>query len=611
MSLVIASNEILDTSIKNSQFQSAFSWSNHLNQPLKIQPNSEVAVQSLKVNKDGTISINPSTIWYVYFGVKLADGSVSLENTTSAIHVADLGISGVQEVSVDTLAGKIQEGLNSAVPTPETYGLAKCEVVRNASGTDFQGFKFEFSSRGTGKALNNIPQNWNSIFQKNFGETVGLTFNSASNTLTPIAKYKDRNGKAFYNVAVGEDTPLALNGGEYTVDLTNAEKTAWAVGLRRCSGNQSAQPDIYDYTSSELGYAEQFSDFVVYSVQDKIGVQNNQFKIRVYQSAYDSSELLNYDKPLTMREVDYTQGNGSFTDLYNWTTNASNDNYTKIRFQVDNENVRVYMVNASGSDLLVASSGINKGERFNPVRDTCRNLYPMAFCVNNASNNSYLTIDKWSGRQITGFSYANAKNDWWAYTVQNDLERKLAIPVETRDFLDMDSATPHTYKGVNASGVFEDYDYAMVLRPSTSYKDSGRANADNLFGFNGVVVLDNATKSGSNNEISTYISSQSPLMKSTTSIFVRLNNLPVKSYNAGQSRRSQIIYSAPRFSSGTEQQVGALFFESPEKTYISLDNPNELSLNTIDIDLVNENETLAKDLLGKSVCVLHFREKKG
>lgn len=610
MSLVIASNEILDTSIKNSQFQSAYSWSNHLDQPLKIKPNSEVAVQSLKVNKDGTISINPSTIWYVYFGVKLADGSVSLDNTTSAIHIADLGVTGSSEVSVETLAEKIQDGLNRAVPTPETFGLAKCEVVRNASGTDFQGFKFEFSSRGDGSGLNNIPQTWNSIYQRNFGSGVGLTFNSASNTLTPIAQYVDRNGKAFYNIAIGEDTPLALNGGEYTVDLTNAGKTAWAVGLRRCSGNQSATPEIYDYTSSELGYAEHFSDFVVYSVQDRIGVQNNQFKIRVYQSAYDSSKTLNDDKPITMREVDYTQGNGSFSSIYNWTTNASNDNYTKIRFNVDNEKIRVHLVNASGSDLLVASTG-DKGERFNPVRDTCRNLYPMAFCTNNASNNSFLTIDKWSGREITGFSYANAGNDWWAYTVQNDLERKLAIPVETRPFLDMSTDTAHTYKGVNASGVFVDYDYAMVLRPSNLYTDSGRANADTLFGFNEVVVLDNATKSGSNNEISTYISSQSPLMKSTTSIFVRLNNLPVKSYNAGQSRRSQIIYSAPRFSTGTEQSVGALYFESPEKTYISLDNPNEINLNTIDIDLVNENETLAKDLLGKSVCVLHIREKKG
>lgn len=607
MSLVIASNEISGTQIKQGQFQSAFSWSNHLNQPIKIKPNSEVAVQSLKVNKDGTISINPSTIWYVYFGVKLADGSVSLDNTTSAIHITDLGLSGAEEVSVDELATKIQEGLNRALPNPETFGLAECEVVRNASGSDFNGFSFKFTSRTDGSALNNIPQTWNSIFS-DYISGAGLTFNSASNTLTPVAKYVERNGKAHYNIAVGEDTPLALNKGEYIVNLENAGGCAWGVGLRRCVGVKGVPtPEIYDYTQADLGYENHYSDFVVYAVQDNIGGVGQQFKIRAYNSGYNASKTPNPTEPLSMYEVDYT-GAADFGDIYNWSTNGSA--YTKIKFTVENENVKVSMISASGEDVLLTDTGA-KGGRFNPVRDTCRNLYPMAFCVENASNNRYLTVEKWSGREIPNFNYSDSRNDWWAYLTQNDIEVRDAIPVETRPFMNAKSATAHTYKGINASGVFVDYDYAMVLRPDPRlYVDSTRANADQLFGFPRVVVLDNATKSGSNLEISTYLSSSSPLMKSTTSLFVRLNNLPVKSYNAGQSRRSQIIYSVPRFSTGTDQSVGALFFECPEKTYVALDNPSELNLNTIDIDIVNENETLANDLLGKSVCVLHFREKE-
>jgi hypothetical protein len=607
MSLVIASNEISDTTIKAGQFQSAYSWTNHMNQPLKLKPNSEVAVQSLKVNKDGTISINPSTIFYLYYGVKLQDGSITLDNTTSAIHIGDLGIDGVEEVSVEQLATKITTGLNRALPTPETFGLAECEVIRNASGSDFQGFSFKFTSRTDGSGLNNIPQTWNSIYQNYFGDSVGLTFNSASNTLTPIAKYVERNGKAYYNLAVGEDTPLALNKGEYIMNLENAGGCAWAVGLRRCVGVKGdTYPDIYDSTISDIHYDQHYADFVVYAIQDTVGGVGQQFKLRAYHSTYSASRVINTLEPLSMREVDYI-GAHDFDDIYNWSTNGSN--YTKIKFTVDNENVKVHMVHAGGEDLLLSTG--DKGTRFNPVRDTCRNLYPMAFCTENASNNRFLTVEKWSGREITNFNYSDPTNDWWAYLTQNDLEVRDAIPVETRPFMNSDNAISHTYKGINASGVFVDYDFVMVLRQDTKlYTDSSRANADELFGFPRVVVLDNATKSGSNDEISTYLSSASPIIKSTTSLFVRLNNLPVKSYNAGQSRRSQIIYSAPRFSTGTDQSVGALFFECPEKTYISLDNPNEINLNTIDIDIVNENETLAEDLLGKSVCVLHFREKE-
>jgi len=56
--------------------------------------------------------------------------------------------------------------------------------------------------------------------------------------------------------------------------------------------------------------------------------------------------------------------------------------------------------------------------------------------------------------------------------------------------------------------------------------------------------------------------------------------------------------------------VGSLFFESPERVYVDLNNPNEMNANMFSISIVNENNTLATDLTGKSVCVLHFRQKK-
>ena len=607
MSLVIASNEIAGTSNIQGQFQSAFSWSNHMNQPIKLPPNSEVAVQSLKINKDGTITINPSTIFYLYYGVKLADGSITLENTTSALHITDLGVSGVEEVSVEELASKIQTSLNKALPTPETFGMAKCEALRNASQTDFTGFTMTFESRTNGSALNNIPQTWNNVYSK-YIEEAGLTFDPAQSTLTPIANYAQRKGKAFYNVAIGTDTPLSLNEGIYEVDLTNAGGCAWGVGLRRCVGVKDRPlPDIYDSANSELGYSDQFADFCVYAVQDNIGGAGQNFKLRAYNSGVDSSEMGFFgEDPVSMKEVDYS--GGDFDDIYNWSSNASG--ITAIRFTVKNEEVVVDLLAGATVYNLLTNTGA-KGSRYLPVRDTCRNLYPMAFCTQNASNNRKLKINKWSGREITDFKYSHPENDWWAYLSQNDLEMRDALPVETRDFMDKNTGTTHTYRGINASGVMAGYDYVAVLRPDpTLYTDSTRANADHILGFPRVSVLSEATKSGTNLEISKYTSSSAPQLKSTSSLFVRLNNLPVKSFNAGQSRRSQVIYSAPRFSSGTDQSVGALFMESPEKTYIAIDNLSEINLNTIDIDIVNEDETLATDLLGKSVCVLHFRERK-
>tara|TARA_R110000772_G_scaffold47097_2_gene107805 strand:+ start:5098 stop:6978 length:1881 start_codon:yes stop_codon:yes gene_type:complete len=625
MSLVIASNEIQSNTTIGSSFQAPFSWSNHLNQPLLVKAGSEIAVSSLKINKDGTITLSPSNRFYIYWGQKLSS-TVAIEDTNSAVHITDLGLTSPTDFTVETLATRLTDALNKALPTPETYGMASCTVVRNAEGTDFQGFNFIFTTRDK-ITTSTIPQTWVNVWSEDI-PTAGLTFNPATSVLTPKLTYIQGGGMtglSRYNIATATDTPLSLNGGVYQVSLKNAGSTAWAVGLRRCMGIEyKSTPEIYDPSQSQYDYSEQYADYTVCAVQDSIGTAGNNFKIRVFCSAPDTSILDQTDSFLTQKEVQYYNASAStdFTAVYNWSTNASA--IDSVKFEVKNEEIKVIvsasavdytLVNITSDYKLVDGSGLTVPIRYPPVRDTCRNLYPTAFIANNASNNRSLTVQKWTGRTISGFTYAHPSNDWWGRLSSYDLMEEEAYPLETRPPLDTSSAqsplVQPTYGSVSGSDVLTGQEFIMVLRPNASYTDTSYANADTLLGFNGVSVLENASKSGSNSEISKYTSEQAPTLKSTTSLFVRINNLPVKSYNAGQSRRSQIIYSAPRFSSGTDQSVGALFFEAPEKTFISLDNEtSDIQLNQIDIDIVNEDETLADDLLGKTVCTLHIREKR-
>ncbi len=618
MSLVITSNEIQGTGVGLSEFQKPYTWSNHLDQPLVIPPNSEVAVQSLKVNKDGTITISPAHKFYVYFGVKLTN-SISIEDVSSALHLVDLGITEPTEFTVESLAEQIKGALNRGSTNPEIFGNCDVTVVRNPEGTDFQGFRLKFEQRTNGSAVNNLPTNWINLYEGfTYGEGAGLTFNSASNTLSPINNYANRD-KQYFNYALATDTPLNAHGGEYIVDITNASGSPWGVGLRRSQGvNGLPTPDEYNVAESMNGYSAQYVDFGVYAIQDNILTAGNNFKLRAFCSISDTTKL--DEQYLTMHNVDYVSGNGSFTGVYDWSANGSN--FTKVKFVLENEVLTVSMIDGASKEYPLLTntgvykktvSGFNTPTRFPPVRDSCRMLYPTAFCGQNASNNRFLTIEKWGGRQITGLTYNNPANDWWSYLVQNNLQDQYGREFEEKPMYNMSDAqdplVQPTYKGITTN-VAEDYDHVVVLRPDdTLYTESELANSDKLLGFDGTITLTNASKSGSNNKISEYTSSSAPELKSTTSIFVRLNNLPVKSYNAGQSRRSQIVYSAPRFASGTDQSVGALFYESPEKTYVSLDNLAPINLNTLDIDIVNENETLAVDLLGKTVCTLHFREK--
>jgi len=98
-------------------------------------------------------------------------------------------------------------------------------------------------------------------------------------------------------------------------------------------------------------------------------------------------------------------------------------------------------------------------------------------------------------------------------------------------------------------------------------------------------------------------------MKSNTSLFVRLNNFGLNSYNAGTGSISKILYSLPRFTNSGESSGNGLFFEPSQRVYLPLNNPAPLVVNEFSIDFVNENETLATDLSGKSNVMLHIRPR--
>ena len=82
MSLVLCSNQFLENS---GDFHSAYSFHNHLSDTLTIPANSEIAVQSVKINKNGTLSINKSTVFYVWFNQPLVAGTTELHQTTGYI----------------------------------------------------------------------------------------------------------------------------------------------------------------------------------------------------------------------------------------------------------------------------------------------------------------------------------------------------------------------------------------------------------------------------------------------------------------------------------------------------------------------------------------------
>tara|TARA_R110000782_G_scaffold67666_5_gene136688 strand:- start:3104 stop:4939 length:1836 start_codon:yes stop_codon:yes gene_type:complete len=606
MSLVICSNDIPTGISGTSQFQAPFSWSNHLDQPLRIPPNSSVAVSSLKINKDGSYSVGPANKWYGYYGEELS-GSMTLEETTSAPILADLGIDRNTDVTTDELAVLIQGGMNRAVPNPESFGLATCIVDRDAVTQEFKGFKTEFKSRTNASTLNVLPQDWVDSYPPSEENPIGgLSFDSATNRLT--ATTNDKNYSKF-NVAIGTDNPLALNGGEYILQIDQAVNTSWAMGLTR-SWTTAKPPTYFNEDDSELTRnTNLFGDFIVGAF-----ATTSIFRyIRVLHAVYKG------DGQMTMVEVDYTTGGGAFTDPLLW--NASNSaQWTKSKMEVDGEAMRVSLYNASTAkwdklvDYPLGNVNAIKGTIMKPIADTCRNLYPLAFISRLSAQGAappvtprYLTVEKFGGRVIEGLKYGIT--DWWGQLEAKGLTEMYGSQVDFRPYNDTETALTHTYLTAGVSGYIEDYEFVLIIKPDNiDYVETEQAAASVMLGFPNIPVLDSSSITANANGGGYWSSVSPPELRSTTSLFVRLNSLPVNTFNAGTSGQSKIIYSAPRFSTGTDKSTGAMFYECPQRTYISLNNPNELVVNTFDIDIVNADETVASDLLGKSVVVLHIKK---
>src|SRR5210317_467351 len=126
MSLVICSNNDSDdtTLRQSSSVYKAFSFRNDLASTYTIPPNSQVALQSCKVNIDGRVSVSgQNNKFYTFFGPKLdRDGTTSpqiseVPSTPALVDLTD-GVGQVLELSKNDFANTLQFQMRNATYHP-------------------------------------------------------------------------------------------------------------------------------------------------------------------------------------------------------------------------------------------------------------------------------------------------------------------------------------------------------------------------------------------------------------------------------------------------------------------------------------------------------------
>jgi len=610
MSLVICSNNDSDetTSRQSSSVHKAFSFRNDLASTYIIPPNSQVALQSCKVNIDGRISVTgQNNKFYTFFGPKLdRDGTTSpqIDEVPVAPALVDLtnGIGNVLELSKSDFANTLQSQMRNATYHPNQKDEITAETLTE-SNLDFKGYKITYDQNTT--LTNTVPAD-NSAFQfysdePPYGDQ-DFIFDYTNGVLT---RDDDFGGDC---VATFLDQPLSLCNGSMIVNISgtnanaNASGVEWHVGLSRfvpfTDGLGYYTPGYTDPDelpeSMNLDMAP-FADFAV--------ARNQAGELVCYQ--WQCSSALDFR--MTRKEVTYwTNASSDYKGTVR--KDISGENITDVRFSVSGERVKVEVYNATLAQYLLVTeyvAGQSKPSFFKPVLQTCWCLHPvLAIDIGDVGVNEGCSLE------ITHFDTPNIadynprvyqKGGWYESMVISQQER-LCADVDGRKLFSFGAglSTVYAQKGLNASGGV-DYDQVLILQQSDVYSPSPGANANALLGFNSLV--DTPTTDNVNELI--FDSVSVPSLLNPLSLFVRLDNLGQDCLNARSKNTSKILAHLTTL----ENKIGRQVYEPSNLVYLDLNNPSELRLTSFDVSFTYINEQFATILTGQSVVSLLFRQK--
>lgn len=635
MSLVITSNIGQEDDPEFSNVFKPFSYQNRLLNTMRIPPMSEIALQSAKINKNGLFVLDRNNSGFChYFGTPIEDlHNDDIENSTTQPFRAVIGTGEAfragdrkNEVNIDDMANEIKKGIDQAAFHPSlitgatTTGIT-VEPLYDATSAAFKGFEFVTTSQAAKTTRNAADITFTDVSKNN-----SYNFTQAAGKVT------SSDVRGFY--VQNREYPISQNAGTCTFNFSDAQTGTnpnWMVGLSRINTQRNIGLDEFDHlpdyfddtpTSATLKTPIFIRGQYVYA---DICVMRYAGELRVFQSG--ARTAAGTGSGIYMNEVIYYgDHNTNFDDVYDIATNE--DEYRKVKFTLTNEELKIELIDSEGSSVLLCdyttlrAAGAVKNQCLNPVNAAKWAMYPVCSAGRRGANahvNQVIELESIS--HYTNYpSYDSAQYvnyDWWGWS-QDRNQTVFCKELEMRDWNNHSRTTTNhgvaangllAPKGVNASGAMSDYESIIITARSAAYGDStNECNTQFSLGFSGDPI--SRPTASSNDLVFTNKSTSVPQLVSNVSLFIRLNNLTQNTINARQGTTSKIVAHLPRFdNSGNE--TGGLYFEpTGGLVYLALNNTTELLINSFDVDIVYDNETLCTALTGKTVVCFHIRQQK-
>ena len=631
MSLIITSNtpnnDIQETT---AGINRSFSYTNHLQGTLRIPKESQIAVQSVKLNKDGNMMLNKyNSKFGFYFGRKGQDWLVSSDNApTQDIENNSLMIPAFilpeedrernMSLSTDDLALQIQKSFRKVLNCPNLCETdddlinpgVKVIPLRNASQQGFSGFDWKITQTKSASSTSRSAS-WINFNESGSGVA---TVSVPAGTPSPGTEINNLNANKI--CVVGTDYPLNLNGGSMKVDLgthkDGDDYEEFSIGLSRCNGKDTGDPgDQAPFYWTHVGTKDGiFFDWRVCSVENAAGNHD----VVVYHSVFD--EDLN---KFTELEFEYWNNKDGTRNPTTSRLTWEDEEFETVTFTVKNERVTI-LLDGDGGDKTLSDGnggGDESNQNMKPCGPTTRWLFPKLILADTKK----MFLETFSGVEVVvsagvPYEYGKCQDlDWYNerncdgdLTECELLDNSLFCYYDSADDLIV-SDLLYTQVGVSGIGLMS-CDARIVTTPSRSwYLGSIGLNTQYIFGFRKFGSATPLTGDLGAGLVINFQSSSVPVLVSKESIFIRLKNFPIISANFGKAALSNILYHVPTFSN-SGQETGSLHFEPAEMVYLNINNTEDLFISTMEVDLVYGDETLATGLAGKTTVVFHLRDKR-
>ncbi len=402
MSLIITSNRLTENSkaFQRGQIgtEDPANYKNFFRSPIEIEPDSEIAVVSTKIERSGNISLNENSYFCHYFGngedVNPGDEYPYLTSISRNIGLT------AGTYNLDSFPTHIQQRMRAQYAHPAIYGAESVKARTNASTGGAEGLDIKFTSQPSASA-NDVKANivGTPVFNINSPSNGCNTYSpSSQGTYTPGTGVVERTGTAdtsFDNascVLMLKNRPFGLSQGKLDVDITNASTSRFAIGLSRPQiqyhGNSvvmGSSDEIYELDFRTTNHSEQ-DRFIIdedgnrdvegpYEMYDYCVMMTEDDELLVVERTYDESTGLSVHQ-----ELQYWSVPGGVGGAGRMSRATFLGKYDGFRFEGVGDEIYLWFKNKSKGTYAqaVGSNLENKpGRSFVPIGDTSYALYPM------------------------------------------------------------------------------------------------------------------------------------------------------------------------------------------------------------------------------------------